>query len=223
MKKALIIIICLLLLVGCAKKEEKKQIKETKKEKEVVEKDTYKDQNNTPIGIYELKGNQLIKVHDYITTFTPEQDINLFQLYPSNEETITLNESFGNSFYNEWNKYSNIKMGFNIKFTLDTGESISYNILTPNNTFDKWEYLLNYLYDDYANNGKSNYSHLEMKDYNDNTLYTAFKMQSSGYVNKINSNVRLSVFTYDSEDDFKDNEYRGNSIYTINICNKNCI
>ena len=26
------------------------------------------------------------------------------------------------------------------------------------------------------------------------------------------------TFTYDGNDDFKDNEYRGNSIYTINIC-----
>ena len=53
----------------------------------------------------------------------------------------------GKSFYNEWIKYNNIKMGFNIKFSLDTGENINYNILSPNDTFNQWQYLLNYLYD----------------------------------------------------------------------------
>ena len=47
-------------------------------------------------------------------------------------------------------------------------------------------------------------------------------MQSSGNVNKINSNILFSVFTYDSEDDCLDSNYRGNSIYTIKICNGEC-
>ena len=50
----------------------------------------------------------------------------------------------------------------------------------------------------------------------------AVRCKKCGYVNKINSNVEFSVFTYDSEDDFVDNKYRGNSIYTINICNGVC-
>ena len=47
-------------------------------------------------------------------------------------------------------------------------------------------------------------------------------MQSSGNVSKINSNILFSVFTYDSPDDFLDSNYRGNSIYTIKICNGEC-
>ena len=221
MKKFLIIFISLIFITGCfnTKKEEPVVKKEPKK---VEEKEVYKDLNNTPIGIYKLEGNTLTRLHEFETTFVPDQDINSFQLFPSNEESITLNESFGKSFYNEWIKYNNIKMGFNIKFSLDTGENIDYNILSPSNTFDQWEYLLNYLYDDYINDGKGFYSHLEAEDYNENTLFTTFKMQSSGYVNKINSNVEFSVFTYDSEDDFIDNKYRGNSIYTIKVCNGVC-
>ena len=212
----------MLIITGCStNNKETIKKKNTNKEK-VVEKDTYKDLNNTPIGIYSLNGNTLTKIHEYKTTFVPEQDINSFQLYPSNEENISLNEAFGKSFYNEWTKYNNIKMGFNIIFSLDTGEEINYNILSPNDTFNQWEYLLNYLYDDYINSGKSFYSHLEMTDYNENTLFTTFKMQASGNVSKINSNIVFSVFTYDSDDDFIDNNYRGNSIYTIKICNGEC-
>lgn len=223
MKKLLLIIVLLLFITGCTNKENNNVIDDFKEvDEEVQEKDSYKDLNNTPIGIYKLNGNTLIKIHEYKTNFSPEVDINIFQLYPSNEETITLNSSFGKSFYNEWIKYNNIKMGFNIEFSLDSGEKINYNIFNPDDTFKEWEYLLNYLYDDYYNDGKSFYSHLEMKDYNENTLFTSFKMQASGYVGKINSNIKFSVFTYDSEDDFLDNNYRGNSIYTINICNQEC-
>ena len=222
MKKLIIFFIIALLITGCFNKENKVDTKKKETKKQVVEKDTYKDLNNTPIGIYQLNGNTLTKLHEYKTTFVPEQDINTFQLYPSNDESVSLNESFGKSFYSEWIKYNNIKMGFNIKFSLDTGEEINYNILSPNDTFNKWEYLLNYLYDDYINDGKGFYSHLEMSDYNENTLFTSFKMQSSGFVNKISSNIIFSVFTYDSEDDFKDDNYRGNSIYSIKICNGEC-
>ena len=223
MKKLIIFFIIALLITGCLNTENKVDTKKKETKKQVViEKDTYKDLNNTPIGIYQLNGNTLTKLHEYKTNFVPEQDINTFQLYPSNDESVSLNESFGKSFYTEWIKYNNIKMGFNIKFSLDTGEEINYNILSPNDTFNKWEYLLNYLYDDYINDGKGFYSHLEMSDYNENTLFTSFKMQSSGFVNKISSNIIFSVFTYDSEDDFKDDNYRGNSIYSIKICNGEC-
>ena len=77
---------------------------------------------------------------------------------------------------------------------------------------------MNYLYDDYANQNKSFYSHIENNKMNDNTLFTAFKMQMSYSWFDIDSKIQFSVFTYDDNDDFKDNEYRGNSIYTINIC-----
>ena len=45
------------------------------------------------------------------------------------------------------------------------------------------------LYDDYINQGKGHYSHLEEKDYNENTLFTTFKMQASYGCNDINSMI----------------------------------
>ena len=132
-----------------------------------------------------------------------------------------LNNGFGQSFYNEFIKYNsnnNLKIGFNIKFTLADGKEISYNIFSPNETFTEWNYLMNYLYDDYQNRGKSFYSHIESNQVTPETLYTAFKMQASYGCGNINSAIKFTVFTYDSEDDFLDNEYRGNSKYTMNIC-----
>ena len=100
----------------------------------------------------------------------------------------------------------------------DELETTVYQLMIGDNTFDEWEYLMNYLYGDYANQNKSFYSHIESNKMNDNTLFTAFKMQMSYSCFDIDSKIQFSVFTYDDNDDFKDNEYRGNSIYTINIC-----
>ena len=218
MKKVLILLVIILTICGCTKKEIKEQNKEKEEKKQEVVENIYKDENITPIGIYKQQGNTLSKLNTINITPVVEQDIGVFQIYPSNEETITLNKGFGPSFYDEWNKYNNIKLGFNIKFSLSNGENISYNIFSPENTFDKWEYLMNYLYDDYANYGKSFYSHIEKDEFNENTLMTSIKLQSSYSIDQINSKIILTAFTYDSEDDFKDNEYRGNSKYSINIC-----
>lgn len=226
MKKIVLLLICLsIFLSGCVKQEE---VKENKKEKEEIKedvieevKDTYTDLNNTPIGIYSLQSNKLVKLTTFNTKLVIEKDVKTFQLYPSNEDEIILNTGFGQSFHDEFIKYNtdgNLKMGFNLKFTLFDGREVSYNIFSPNETFNEWNYLMNYLYDDYANRGKSFYSHVEAHQVTSETLYTAFKMQASYGCNDINSKIQFTVFTYDSEDDFLDNEYRGNSKYTLDIC-----
>lgn len=226
MKKIIPILLCLILLCGCNnKKVPIRQVVPTtdNDNKEIVlEKEPeYTDNNNTPIGIYKLNGNTLTRLDTINITPVVEKDIDIFQIFPSNEEKITLNNSFGKSFYDEWSKYNtnnNLKIGFNIKFTLNNGNKIDYNIFSPEETFNHWEHLMNYLYDDYANLGKSFYSHIENDEVNEGTLYTAFKMQSSYQCDEIASEIKLTVFTYDSEDDFINNEYRGNSTSSLLIC-----
>lgn len=221
MKKLSILLSILCLLTACTfnKKEIQKEKEPIKKEyKEIKKEIKYIDQNNTPIGIY----NNNKKLKTYSTTLTPLNDINIFQIYPSNDDFIPSNISYGQSFYNEFIKYKannpNLKIGFNIKFTNEKNEKISFNILNPETTIGEYsEYILVYLYDDYINQGKSFYSHLETSDYNENSLFTSIKLQAGGYSYKIKSNIELSVFTYDTEDDFENNEYRGNSINTVTI------
>ena len=212
-KLAILLIISSILIVGC---KDTKTI-DTKRKVAVDETtETYKDSNNTPIGIYSLENNNLKKLTTITKHLNVEEDIGIFQGYLSNEDNVQLTTNFGESFHNEWLKYQGIKLGFNIKYTLNNNETTSYNILSPDNTFEHWEYLMNYLYDDYANRNKSFYSHIESTDYNSETLFTAIKMQSSGKCNEIKT-IELTAFTYDSEDDFLDNEYRGNSKATLII------
>lgn len=225
MKKKICLLLFILLLCGCSKENKKVLLKEENKE-EVPIIEEYKDLNDTPISFYQLKGNTLTKISNLSGSYNALDDIGVFQIYPSKEEVITLNSSFASSFYEEYIKYKeklNIKIGFSIDFLLDTGEEVSYLILTPQNTMDHWEYLMGYLYDDYINQGKGFYSHIEESEYSDTTLFTALKLQCGAYVDKITSLIHLTVFTYDSEDDFLDGKYRGNSSSTITIClNNNC-
>lgn len=218
MKKIILLLVLLLVIIsGCDKKEIKKKEKK-KVEVEYVEK--YEDLNTTPISFYTSNDSGLVKLTKINKKLVSLEDIGIFQIYPSNEESISFNGGFGNSFYNEWMKYNtnnNLKIGYNIKFSTDE-EDFSYNIFNPSNCMEKWEYLLNYLYDDYANRGKSFYSHIEENEFNENTLPTSIKLQSNDKALSIKNKILLTVFTYDSEDDFLDGEYRGNSSSTLTIC-----
>ena len=221
MKKVLIILFIILILCsGCEKKKVEKKKEKKKVDVQYVEK--YEDLNNTPISFYTINGDHLDKLTKINKEVVAFEDLGIFQVFPSNEDKVVLNKGFAYDFYDEWIKYSNIKIGFNIKFSTDT-EDISYNIFSPSNCMDKWEYVMNYLYDDYANRGKGFYSHIEDNEYNDNTLFTAIKMQSNDKAYGIKDKILVTVFTYDSEDDFLDGEYRGNSSSTLTIClNNNC-
>ena len=215
-----IIIILLILIITCGCVNTKKVEKKKKKKIDVEYEEKYKDLNNTPISFYSGSDGGLIKITKINKKLVPFEDIGIFQIYPSNEETISLNGGFGNSFYSEWMKYNtnnNLKIGFNIKFK-DNDEEISYNILNPSNCMDKWEYVMNYLYDDYANRGKGFYSHIEENEYNENTLFTSIKIQSNDKALNIKDKIVVTVFTYDSDDDFdKNDNYRGNSKYSVTI------
>ena len=122
MKKiSLLLLSILILMCGCEKEKDNLIVEKDKDEiiynEEVEIVDTYTDLNNTPIGIYSLQGNKLVKLTTFNTKLVVEKDINTFQIFPSNENEIYLNNGFGQSFYNEFIKYNsnnNLKIGFNI-------------------------------------------------------------------------------------------------------------
>ena len=219
----IILLSIVLIITGCSEKKKEVINKIPEKEEEQVE-EKYIDQNDTKIGLYFEKGNRLELVKEYRTNITSGVDVGVFQIFPSNEDIVYLNSKFGNEFYNTWvslPNYNNLKIGFNVKYTLDTGEEVNYNILDYNVIYKE---LYNYLYDDYANRNSSWYSHIEEKDYSEDTLYTSIKLYAAS-TDSINSKIDFTVFTYDGLDDFdENNNYRGNSSYTITICdiNKTC-
>ena len=76
------------------------------------------------------------------------------------------------------------------------------------------------MYDDVHQADGAFYSHLEMSDVKDNTIYSSIKLTGIETAN-IESPITLTVFTYDGDEDFdSDGNYRGNSKYTITINRK---
>ena len=217
----------MIIICGCSKKEEKiikPKIEKKVKQEEVID-NNYQDDNNTPIGLYFDKGNQLDLIKEYRTDIQNIKDIAVFQIYPSTVENIPLSSGFGSSFFDKWSSipnYQNLRIGFNIKYILDnieTGEKVSHTILDPATTIKEgYEFIATYLYDDYLNRYNTHYSHIEESEYNDETLFTSIKLFCANQ-DRIVSKIQLTVFTYDNLEDINEQgEYQGNSSYTIMIC-----
>ncbi len=230
-KKYLILLIILLLTFGCNKKENNKENTENK-EKEpapIIEPEPkepeYVDLNNTPIGIY--KNNQ--RVTEYKETFKVGKDIAMFKIYPSTEDYLSLSGSFGESFNNKWKEYNtngNLKIGFNLQYDVIDGRHFSHTIRHIPDNYAYAGHILVFLYDDYdlTVNNKI-YKHIDIEEETDSSMFSSIKLFGEKSCGEITSKVYLTVFTYDSDDDFDEKgEYRGNSKYTITICdpNKTC-
>ena len=220
MKKVLLILL-VVLLVGCSKESNKKEQKETKTTKEeVVEKEEYQDDNPIKLGLYSSSdsySNKKLIEDAYYTTFTNGVDLGSFEVYYTNDKVLS-----GTSFKDIWNKYyngytdiDNYKIGYNIKFILSDGTNFDNTFLEPD-IFRYSKYFYIYFYDD-VNVPNGFYSHLE--NVNDNTLMTSVKLYAVDKIDEVES-ITLTAFTYDKDDFDKENNYRGNSKYTINIKRK---
>ena len=120
MKKIIIICACLLLCAcGSKKNSEVNKINNSVKKVEEV-KETYKDDNNTIVGLYLEKGRTLELVTDYSTDIVSGKDIGVYQIYFSNDGIVNLNSKFGEEYYNKFislDNHESIKVGFNIKYS----------------------------------------------------------------------------------------------------------
>ena len=221
MKK--ILLISLLFLTGCSfTKTEEVKIEEPIKNDVEETTPEYIDDNPIKLGLFLNSNNyhnkEVIK-DAYYTDFISGKDIGSFEVFLTDNEVID-----GNNYKDTWNKYynmyddiSNYKIGYNIKFMLYDGNHYESNILEPDiYKFGKYFYI--YLYDDVHQEDGAFYSHLEGME--DNTLLTSIKLYAVSGIDEVES-IILDVFTYDSEEDFdENNNYRGNSLYAIRIKRK---
>ena len=216
MKKIITIFLILIIFTtGCSLKiGESKEVNNSTKtidEPEPVVEE-YIDDNQMPISIYQDGNYELNRIDSYHTKFTLGKDICVFQIYPSTEKKVKYNSRFADSFYEAWNKIDTnhtYKMAYHLSYTLNDGTNISHYIFSPKDTMKYKPYIKIYLYDDYAHRNDSWYSHITNNEYNENTYMTSIKLTPGKEISKVNSSVELMAFTYNGEDDFENNEYRG--------------
>ena len=195
------------------------------KSSEVIKEPEYVDDNPIKIGLYIKDGNykKLLK-DEYYCGWEPEEVLGIFYAAYTNEEIIS-----GSSFNTVWKKYLNnytnidkYRIGYNIKFTMDTGEIIDQTILNPDHAYLMYPEIQFYLYDDINLVPGKRYYHVTSDEMNENTICSSVKLVGDKKTPNIISDIELTVFTYDSSDDFDPNtgKYRGNSHYTVIIKRK---
>ena len=217
MKKCLVL--SLLLLTACAKTDNNNvasvndNVPETTT-KAILE-EVYVDDNPIVVGLYQ--DGKLVK--DYKTNFRVHTDVGYFEVCFTNVDNLgskNVKRNF-NKYYQEYQNIENYKIGYYVRFSTEDKEYEKV-ILDPSVKHSMDPYLYIYLYDDVHQKDGAWYSHVEMDDVKDNTIYSSIKLYTPSGALKINSPITLTVFTYNGPEDFDQHGYyRGNSKYTIII------
>lgn len=238
MKKVLLILITIFLIIlviltsiylyNIDKQKENNVVEEEPKPLEQVidtpKEEVYKDDNPIKIGLYIKSGNTKKLLTEYSCSWDPEIVLGLFYAIPTNDAVVS-GAAFNNVWKEYWNKYSNIdkyRIGYNLKFTLNTGEVVDQIILNPDHAYLMFPKLQCYLYDDVNLVPGKRYYHITQTEMNENTLCTSIKLVGDKATKNIVSPIELTVFTFDGNEDFDPvtSKYRGNSYYTILINRK---
>lgn len=184
-------------------------------------KEEYVDNNNMKIGLYIDEGNSKKLVKNYYCDFTAENIMGLFYAIPTDDEVVS-GDDFKTVFEKYYNKYvdsKNYKIGYNIKFTLENGETIDQIVLNPDDAYLLFPEVQCYLYDDINLIPGRSYYHITQDIMNDERICSSIKLVGDKNTKDIVSPIELTVFTFDGDDDFTPitKKYRGNSSYTIFI------
>lgn len=199
------------------------------KAEEIIENDeekvsAYVDDNPITVGLYVKEGDYKKLVKEYYCGWNPEEVLGIFYTVYTNEEKIP-----GSNFDVVWKKYLNnytnidkYRIGYNIKFTMNTGEIIDQTILNPDHAYLMYPEIQFYLYDDINLVPGKRYYHITSDEMNENTICSSVKLVGDKKTPNITSEIELTTFTYDSDDDFDPDtgKYRGNSYYTVIIKRK---
>ena len=140
----------------------------------------------------------------------------------NNEDEVSFSGNRYDFIKSSWDEIKEkCKLGIMLEYdTLNEGH-IKHVIYNPDNILEHDHYIQIYLYDAIAHRNDKWYSHITKEEFNENTYITSFKLYAHDKIDEVVFPVKLSVFTYDSDDDFDESgNYRGNSIYTINLNKK---
>lgn len=222
-----LILSIMLVNCSCEKKEAPKNesILPVTSEEDIKPSDIYVDDNPITLGLYtrDKSGYHYIDSEIYLP-WNQYIDIAVFKVLATHDSTINswyMQDAFATYWDYENNK--NYKIGFNLSYTTDDGES-SWNIITPNDRmYSVFHFVQLYVYDD-VNPAKGTwYDHLDDFEITDGVLFTSIKLCAGTNIESIHSPMKLTVFSYDGNEDFdpETGKYRGNSYHTINIYRSN--
>ena len=177
----------------------------------------YIDDNPVVVGLYQNG----VLIHELNANIINGVDIASFDVYFTNEENTgssNTKQNF-NKYQANYENAEKYKIGFYLSFK--TNEKNYEATITKPNVYATTPYIYNYLYDDIHQADGAWYSHVEEGEENESTIYSSIKLFAAEKTEEIISPITLTVFTYDTQDDFDEfGNYRGKSKYTITINKK---
>lgn len=221
LKKVILSLLIIFLLTGCSNNEQQPIKKETDKTIKTEEKEVYEDDNPIKIGLYDNVGKKYTLYHSYNIKMSPDVDLQYYQIVFNNEEEVSFSGRSEDYIKSLWDSIDiPFTLGIILEYDTQNDGHIKHVIYNPDNMLEYQPYVAIYLYDAISHKNDQWYSHITSEEFNDNTYITSFKLTPGSKINEITSPIKVSVFTYDSEDDFDESgNYRGNSIYQIEITN----
>lgn len=181
------------------------------------------DDNPITVGLYTQGNSGKVLTPKYNSNWDRDEIIGMFYVLYTNKEKV--NSNFSSSWKEYYQSYTNIdkyKIGYNIKYTLKSGDIIDKQILKPDDVPSLFSNLQLYLYDDVTPMPGRRYYHMTQPEVTEKTIYTSIKIVAYKETVNVVSPIELTVFTYDSEDDFDKitGKYIGKSIYKTTITRK---
>ncbi|MFR1517902.1 MAG: hypothetical protein ACLSVG_03865 [Clostridia bacterium] len=153
------------------------------------------------LGLYVNENGVRKLIRDSHTAdWTAGQDIKCYEAVASREASLT-GANFAEIWNTCWNKYTNtkrVKIGYHVDIRLKTGETISYDVKTPEDTKRNREYVETYLYDDVHQTPGQWYSHLETGDLTEETIATSIKFTAGNKIGEIEK-IRLAAYFYTAD------------------------
>ena len=186
------------------------------------EEDTsYVDDNPITLGIYSMNSSNTKRVlmKEVTKPWIYHKDIIEYNVFYTQDEEIDATrlaicyDKYAGLYEEDVSKY---RIGYNVQFSIDD-ETINKTIISPKDTEEFYDYLEVYLYDGYHRTPGEWYSHTTEEEFNDETLLLGIKLTAGTKVDKINSDITLTAFSYDLDDFDKNGDYIGNSKYSIII------
>lgn len=177
--------------------------------------------NKIPIGLYTKQNGKMVLTKEIYCDWSMESVFSIFYAIASNDEEIS-GTNFKSIFNDYWSKNvtdSKYKIGYSIKYSLDNGEVVDENIMTPTEAEGQFSKLQFYLYDDVTDMGNRPYYHMREYEMTENTMITSVKICGDKETPEINGPIELTVFTYNGDEDFstENGKYLGNSKFTTKI------
>ena len=188
--------------------------------------------NDKEISLYVDRGGVMEKVTEYVSTWTPDADIAIFESFNSDEQEIAYSDYY-TVHQDYWDSVSaplEYKIGYELSFDVN-GEHKVITILDPSDITGNPDlfmgdaeldevtgYMGVWVYCDMGQSGT--YFHLQPEDMTEGVLMTSIKLRPTPQSDAV-SNFRLKAFSYSSDSEFDaEGHYIGTHGYEIPVINE---